>query len=87
MVVIVSTELHEQLAVTLTMLGLRESDGPDGVLEAERVTVPEKPPRLLTIMLELVEEPSATDRSLGLAEIEKSEAVRGPRKVLRGADL
>jgi hypothetical protein len=86
-VVIVSTELHEQPAVTLSLLGLMESDGPDGVLVAERVTVPEKPPRLLMIMLELVEEPSATDKSSGVAEIEKSEAVRGPRVRPRGADL
>jgi hypothetical protein len=86
-VVIVSTELHEQPAVTLTLLGLSESEGPDGVLAAERVTVPEKPPRLLTITLEVVEEPSATDRSFGLAEIEKSEAIKGPSMVPRGADL
>jgi hypothetical protein len=86
-VVIVSIELHEQPAVTLTLLGLSESEGPDGVLAAERVTVPEKPPRLLMIMLELVEEPSATERSFGLAEIEKSEAVKGPSMGPRGEDI
>jgi hypothetical protein len=85
-VVIVSTELHEQPAATLTLLGLRESDGPDGVLAAERVSVPEKPPRLLTIMLEVVEEPPATDKSLGLAEIEKS-AAGSTETNPRGADL
>ena len=85
--VIVRMELHEQPAVTVALLGLRESDGPEGVLAAERVTVPEKPPRLLMIMLEVVEEPSATDKSLGLAEIEKSAAVRGPETRPRGADL
>jgi hypothetical protein len=57
------------------------------VLAAERVTVPEKPPRLLMIMLELVEEPSATERSFGLAEIEKSEAVKGPSMGPRGEDI
>ncbi len=74
--VMVSPELHEQPVVTLTLLGLRESDGPDGVLVAERLTDPENPPMLFTMMLEDVEEAWATDRSVGLAESEKSAAGR-----------
>jgi hypothetical protein len=69
----------------VSLLGLIERPSPVGVLDADRLTVPEKPLRLFIMMLDVVGDPSATDRSTGLAETEKSEATRGPRTILDGA--
>jgi len=48
---------------------VRPEDG-DGV--AETVTVPRKPPRLLTVTVELPDAPGRIVREVGLGEIEKS---------------
>jgi len=74
----VRTLLHEQPALRVRLLGLVERVSPDGVLVAERATVPEKPLRLFNTTLAVLELPVATERSSGVEETEKSPVlVRG----------
>ncbi len=56
----------------MTLVGFRERLGPLGELVAERDTVPVKPLRLESVMVELAEEPRGAFRLLGLAEVLKS---------------
>lgn len=78
--------LQEQPAVTASLLGLVERVSPDGVLDAERFTVPEKPFRLFRTIRVVVELPAATERSSAVEEIEKSPVlVRGEMRCPGGA--
>jgi hypothetical protein len=67
-------EVIELLAVTGTLAGFKEGDGPLGDALAFRLTVPEKPLRLVTFMDDVTEEPWITVSEVGLAVIEKSGA-------------
>ena len=44
--------------VKLTLVLLSETAGPEGKLLVERLTIPEKPPRLDTVTLVLIDEPA-----------------------------
>ncbi len=59
-------------ALTETLTGLRATVGPAGEAVAERLTVPEKPFRLVKVTIEVAEDPSATETADGEAETLKS---------------
>jgi hypothetical protein len=67
-------EVIELLAVTVTLVGFKEGNGPLGDALAFRLTVPEKPLRLVTFTVDVTEEPWSTVSDVGLAVIEKSGA-------------
>jgi hypothetical protein len=56
----------------VTLAGLIEVEGPVSDELAERSTVPVKPFRLATVMVEDTDEPDVVVREEGLAEIAKS---------------
>ena len=58
--------------VTLTLDGLIETVGPDGEETAERLTVPANPLRLVTVIVDVVEEPGEVEIDDGFADMEKS---------------
>ena len=59
-------------AETVTVLGFTAKVGPLGEMVGERVTVPAKAPRLMTVIVEVLEAPRAIENEEGLDEIEKS---------------
>jgi hypothetical protein len=52
--------------------GLSETDGPEGDIAAERLVVPEKPFRLVSVIVLVPDEPGERLIEDGLAEMEKS---------------
>ncbi len=58
--------------VRVRLPGLTVAVKPDGETDVENETVPAKPPRLASDMLEVPEEPSLIVKDVGTAEIEKS---------------
>ena len=54
------------------LVGLSETVGPEGETEDERLILPEKPPRLETLIVDVTVEPETADRSEGDAERPKS---------------
>ncbi len=56
----------------MTLVGLREADGPDGDTEAVRLTVPMKLLRLVRVIVEVEEEPAWKLKLAGLLEMLKS---------------
>ena len=54
--------------VRLTLVGFNEADGPLGVTEAAKFTVLANPARLVTLIVEVADDPGVTARPLGLAE-------------------
>jgi hypothetical protein len=57
---------------SVTLGGLTETEGPAGDELAERFTVPVKPLKLATVIVEVVDEPGVVVREEGLAETAKS---------------
>jgi hypothetical protein len=55
-----------------TLVGLRVANGPAGEIDAERLTVPEKPFRLLKVIVEVPEEPAGILIEVGFAESVRS---------------
>jgi hypothetical protein len=60
---------------SVTLAGLIESPGPDGDIDADRFTVPEKPLTLVTLRVDVAEEPAVIVMLVGFAEIAKSGVV------------
>ena len=58
----------------VTLVGLSEEDRPDGETEADRLTVPLKPLRLVRLITDVPEEPDWIVRLEGLLDILKSVA-------------
>jgi hypothetical protein len=56
----------------VTLAGLIETEGPAGDELAERFTVPVKPLKLATVMVEVADELDVAVKEEGLAEIAKS---------------
>jgi hypothetical protein len=67
LVVIVNVVDADPPAGTATLVGYTEAVGPFGVMDEVRDTVPENPPRLESITVEVAELPVATVRYDGLA--------------------
>jgi len=55
-----------------TLAGLRLATGPDGETDAETLRVPEKPFRLLKVIVEVPEEPAGMLSEVGFADSVKS---------------
>ncbi len=55
----------------VTLVGLSEADSPDGETEADRLTVPVKPLRLVRLITDVPEEPDWMVRLDGLLDILK----------------
>ncbi len=71
-VVIASIDVAELPEERETLVGLRDILRPDGDSEAESDTNPAKLLRLVSVMVEVDDEPTVTDKLLGLAEMVKS---------------
>lgn len=56
----------------MTVDGLSETVGPEGDATADRFTVPANPVRLVTVIVEVVEEPAGVEIEAGLADMVKS---------------
>ncbi len=65
--VIFRMEVADPSGPKVIVLGFREVRGPVGEEESVRVRVPEKPPRLLTVMVVVAESPWIMVRDDGLA--------------------
>ena len=60
-------------APKVTLAGLREHDSPvEGEIAEARLTVPVRPPRLVTVIVELAVAPGCTRADVGDAEMVKS---------------
>ena len=59
-------------AETVTLLGFTETVGPLGEMVGERVIVPAKAPMLVSVIVEALDAPVATENDDGLDEILKS---------------
>jgi hypothetical protein len=57
---------------SVRLVGLRDTDGPDGEMLVDSVIVPEKPPWLDSVILEDPDAPGAILSDAGLDEIVKS---------------
>ena len=55
-----------------TLGGLTPATGPEGETDTEKVTVPEKPFRLVTVIVDVPDEPATILIDVGLADIVKS---------------
>jgi len=71
-VVTVKDEVALLPAVRVTLVGLTETDGPLGETDGDRVIVPAKPPRLVSVIVEEPEAPCAKENDEGLDEMLKS---------------
>jgi hypothetical protein len=72
---IARTDVPEPPEVRGTLVGLREALGPlrtVGETVAVRLTVPVKPPKLVSVTVKVTLDPLGTDWELGFATIEKS---------------
>lgn len=75
------------VAVKVSMLvvevgfGLKPADTPEGRVDVDKVTLPLNPPESVTVMVELLELPCATETELGLAESENP-GPTGPARAL-----
>ncbi len=58
----VMMETADPPIVSWTLVGLKDAAGPEGETEAVSETAPPKPPRLLIVIMELLEEPPSTLR-------------------------
>ena len=67
-------ELPTPFELSVTVPGLRFVEGPRGEDDAERVTVPENPFRLVRVMADVPEAPWAMVKEVGLADRVKSGA-------------
>ncbi len=71
----VNVELPEPPALRVTVVGFRETVAPEeGTIVVERVTVPENPFRLLTVIVDVPDDPDWTVRADWLLETLKSGA-------------
>jgi hypothetical protein len=68
----VSVDVPVPPEVTLTVTGLIEAVGPLGETETARFTELANPARLVTLIVEVADDPGVTARLLGLAEMKKS---------------
>jgi hypothetical protein len=69
-----NVELPAPFEASVTVPGLRFVDGPRGETDAERVTVPENPWRLATVMSEVPEDLWPIVNEVGFADTLKSGA-------------
>ena len=69
----VSVEVADPPEARVTLVGLRDGVSPAGEAEAESDTVPEKPPRLDRVIVEVAVAPAWMVRLMGLGEIVKSD--------------
>jgi hypothetical protein len=67
-------ELPTPFDASVTVPGLRFVEGPRGETDAERVTVPENPLRLVKVMVDVPEDPWAMVNEVGFADTLKSGA-------------
>ena len=72
----VSVEVSDPPATTITLVGLREADNPDGATVTVRTMVPAKPPRLFTVTAAVPDWPAAMFTVVELAVTEKSTTLR-----------
>ena len=56
----------------LTLVGFNEADGPLGETAATRFTVSANPARLVSLIVDVAEDPGVKARPLGFAEMKKS---------------
>ncbi len=71
----VQAELAVPPAERVMGFGVHDNKRPvEGVAEAPRVTLPEKPPRLVSVTVELAVEPTRIFKAVGLAAMVKSAA-------------
>lgn len=68
----VSVDVPLPPAETVTLVGFADTIGPLGEIVGDSVIVPAKPPRLVSIIVEVPEAPWATEIDDGLDEILKS---------------
>jgi hypothetical protein len=69
-----NVELPTPFEASVTVPGLRFVDGPRGETDAERVTVPENPLRLVKVIIDVPEEPWTMVTEFGFADTLKSGA-------------
>ena len=72
---IVAVEVAFPPAVSVTLVGLKVTETPVGKDDADSVTVPAKPPRLVIVIVEVLVEPALKLTDVGLAESLKSVTV------------
>ena len=80
--VMVNVDVAEPPEVKVTEVGLNEAVTPVGAPETERLTVPAKPLRDVTVIVDVPELPCAMVREVGEADIEKSGAALTVRLML-----
>ncbi len=68
----VRAELPDPFGARVTVAVLREAEGPCGVTSAVRDTVPENPPRLVIVIVDVFVFPGGTIREGGVVDIVKS---------------
>jgi hypothetical protein len=68
----VRVEVPDPPEIILTLVGFNEAEGPLGETETANVTVFANPARLVTLIVEVADDPGVTARPLGLAEMKKS---------------
>jgi hypothetical protein len=69
-----NVELPAPFEASTTLPGLRFANGPEGETDADKVTVPENPLRLATVMADVPEDPCAMVNEVGFADTLKSGA-------------
>jgi hypothetical protein len=70
----VSVEVRLPPATRVRLVGFKEAAGPFGDTRCDRVIVPVKPPRLVSVIVEVLDEPGESCNVEGLDEMVKSGA-------------